>query len=336
MTGYLRFFLAFLVLISHMGIGFHGLNPGVIAVVVFYILAGYVVSHLLRDIIPAAKGQYLKFCKDRFLRIFPLYFYVAFLTALFLFFTSFGAPHVSCIKVINNLLIIPLNYYMYFDSTILSDPEWCLIPQAWSLGAELQAYMLLPLTIVFKRVRMGFVLISFCIYMLANLSFVQPDYFGYRLIPGIFFMFAVGSTLQQINSVKSGKVDRCDTWMPITLWTAILISGIYFYVTQSFSPAYTKETLLGLLIGIPVVFFVTKSSIKLPLNRLLGSLSYGVFLSHFLAIWIVEYFFSVSRNSVWHIFMIASISTCIAYIGVVVIEKKVDAFRLRNGKKLST
>lgn len=52
MFGYLRFTLAFLVLLSHVGVTFYTLNPGVIAVVIFYILAGYVVSHLYKDIFP--------------------------------------------------------------------------------------------------------------------------------------------------------------------------------------------------------------------------------------------------------------------------------------------
>ena len=49
MFGYIRFALAFLVMLSHIGVRVYGLNPGVMAVVIFYILAGYVVSHLFND-----------------------------------------------------------------------------------------------------------------------------------------------------------------------------------------------------------------------------------------------------------------------------------------------
>lgn len=49
MTGYIRFFLAFLVLISHLGIRFKGMNEGVFAVVIFYILAGHVVTKLFLE-----------------------------------------------------------------------------------------------------------------------------------------------------------------------------------------------------------------------------------------------------------------------------------------------
>lgn len=75
MTGYIRFFLAFLVLISHLGIRFKGMNEGVFAVVIFYILAGHVVTKLFlekiksNDIIKRLKIFYI----ERFLRIFPRY-----------------------------------------------------------------------------------------------------------------------------------------------------------------------------------------------------------------------------------------------------------------------
>ena len=42
MFGYIRFILAYFVLLSHVGIGLAGKNIGVFAVVIFYILAGLV------------------------------------------------------------------------------------------------------------------------------------------------------------------------------------------------------------------------------------------------------------------------------------------------------
>jgi peptidoglycan/LPS O-acetylase OafA/YrhL len=47
MFGYLRFFLATMVLFSHFEYDILGLHLGVIAVVLFYMLAGYVVTDLM-------------------------------------------------------------------------------------------------------------------------------------------------------------------------------------------------------------------------------------------------------------------------------------------------
>ena len=45
MFGYIRFILAYFVLLSHVGIGLAGKNIGVFAVVNFYILSGLVTSN---------------------------------------------------------------------------------------------------------------------------------------------------------------------------------------------------------------------------------------------------------------------------------------------------
>ena len=76
MFGYLRFILAYAVMLSHIGVRVHGLNPGVMAVVVFYLLAGYVVSFLYRELFASRQERLRYFYMDRIKRIFPLYLYV--------------------------------------------------------------------------------------------------------------------------------------------------------------------------------------------------------------------------------------------------------------------
>mgnify|MGYP003343567634 FL=1 len=47
--GYLRLILALLVLLSHAGWRVAGLNPGVTAVIGFYLISGYVMAGLVRS-----------------------------------------------------------------------------------------------------------------------------------------------------------------------------------------------------------------------------------------------------------------------------------------------
>ena len=334
MFGYLRFILAFLVLISHVDIRFYGLNPGVIAVVIFYMLAGHVVSHLWEDIIPNApnnqnnKGRLYKFYKDRALRILPLYSYVALLTILFLFITGYADPRFSIIRLISNFLIIPLNYFMWLDNAILTAVHdgW-LIPPAWSLGAELQAYIFLPLCLKNKNLKILLTAASFGIYMLANFSVINPDYFGYRLIFGVFFIFVAGSSIQINQTGNSGSGFNFNRYYPWFLWLFIIFLGIFFLRQNLFSPAYTKETFIGIIAGIPLIYFPAKKKINLPWNRLLGSLSYGVFLSHFLLIWCLDYTSFINKNATLYIPAITIGSIIVAYSGIQIIEKRIDAIR---------
>jgi peptidoglycan/LPS O-acetylase OafA/YrhL len=325
MFGYLRFFLAFLVLISHVNIRFYGMNPGVIAVVIFYLLAGYVVSHLWADVIPEGPGRLYRFYRDRALRIWPLYGYVVLLTLVFLGVTRYGAPEFSFLKLLGNALIVPVNYYMMVDTTILKSPSWCLIPPAWSLGAELQAYLIFPLVLTNKRLKLLLTAASLMVYLLANFSVLHPDYFGYRLIFGVFFIFVTGSSIRQAGTSRSLDFDRIYPW---ALWLAVAVLGGGVASNMLVGQVYTRETLLGIFMGIPLVAFLGKFRKNLPGNRMLGGLSYGVFLSHFLVIWALDHTGLVRPDHpLVYIPVLTLGSVLLAFVGVYFLEKQVDRIR---------
>lgn len=314
MFGYLRILLAFLVLISHLGITFYGLNPGVIAVVIFYILAGYVVSYLYNTIFSQQQHPLRAFYLDRIKRIYPLYLYIFTISLIFILSTFYGQPEFSVLNILYNLSIIPLNYYMILDSTILTTPDWCLIPPAWSLGTELQAYLLLPWVLGQQTLKNTLFLISFAIYLLANTALINADYFGYRLLPGVFFIFLLGTAIQNKQTI--------DKKIILAIWCIILLLIPIFIYYQAFSPTYTKETFMGLLIGIPLVYLVSKQTITLPFNNFMGKLSYAVFLSHFLAIWLLDYYEISSIIELIRVIEVI-ILTLLLSITAVFIEKQV-------------
>jgi len=322
--GYIRLLLATIVLFSHVDVRIYNLNPGVIAVVMFYMLAGVVVTHLWHHVIADGPGKLGRFYWDRLRRITPLYFYAALLVLLFLLATGYGDPRYTPLVLLNNLLIIPLNYYMYVDSTIMSAPAWNLIPQAWSLGAELQAYLVLPLALLYPRIRLVLFGLSFAVYIAANLTYIDADYYGYRLLPGVLFIFLIGSYMKE-SQAGSQKVT-----LPLMLFVALGMVYLLFEWASLFPQAYMKETLIGMLIGIPLITAAYLSPIKLPFNRFMGSLSYGVFLTHFLVIWLLD-FYSVTPASsplYWALLLLGT--AIISVIGVFLVEKPLIRRRQRN------
>ena len=74
MLGTLRLVLALMVVLSHAGVRVAGLNPGVIAVIGFYLISGYVMAGLIRRHYrqPAQAGA---FYLDRAVRLLPQYFF---------------------------------------------------------------------------------------------------------------------------------------------------------------------------------------------------------------------------------------------------------------------
>ena len=315
MLGYVRLLLATAVLFSHVDVRVYGLNPGVTAVVIFYMLAGVVVTHLWHEVIAAGPGKLRRFYQDRLLRIAPFYLYAALLTFVFLWCTDYGDPRYAPAAVLYNVFIIPLNYYMYIDSTIMSAPAWNLIPQAWSLGAELQAYLILPFALIYPRLRIVLFGLSFIVYIAANLTYLNADHYGYRLLPGVFFIFLIGSYLKE----SQGGAFKVAT--PLILFAAMALVYALFQWQSMFPAAYMQETLIGIMIGIPLITYAYLSSKEWPGNRLMGSLSYGVFLTHFLVIWMLDYLDIVPKSTGLYWALLLVITFVISIAGVFLVEK---------------
>jgi len=78
----------------------------------------------------------------------------------------------------------------------------------------------------------------------------------------------------------------------------VIISLLWIFSTGHLVVAdHTKETFFNPLLGIPWFFFGSWTRLKLPYNALAGSLSYGLFLAHFLVIWILDYLGTSSVTS---------------------------------------
>ncbi|NKB64899.1 MAG: hypothetical protein GKR95_23220 [Gammaproteobacteria bacterium] len=235
--------------------------------------------------------------------------------------------------MLGNFLIVPLNYYMYLDNSVLQEPKWWLLPPAWSLGLELQAYLILPFAVYYKRLKIFIGLLSFLVFFTANIGFMDTDRYGYRLIPGTLFIFILGLSTYRNTSKGGVEADVFDKYFPplayITLVLMLTVLGIY----NSLHVNYTVETCLGILIGLPIITYLSRRPINLPMNRLLGDLSYGLFLSHFLAMWIIDEFDlvekSTSGRSYGYIIATFTISLGLSVVSVFFVERFITKYRYR-------
>lgn len=289
--GTLRFILACVVLLSHLGIRIGGLNPGVVAVVIFYCLAGHVVASLWLQWQEQA-NPIMQFYRDRFWRIMPQYL-IALIWAIVLWRNQVDSSFLSrppgTWDWLANLLIIPLNYYMY-----TGQDHFTLIPPAWSLGAEIQFYLLAPLLLAQPLTRITLSLaISLIVFVLAKLQILDTEIYGYRLLPGVLFIFLIG-VLQQITinlpilttSLKKQKINI----LLITIWLANALYLLWSFLFQQ-NQFYNQEVGIGLLLAQPLLIMLCKINKKTQLHRIdrsLGQLSYGIFLYHFPVMWMLN------------------------------------------------
>jgi len=281
MLGTYRLALALLVALSHVGVSIAGLNPGVVAVVGFYLVSGYVMTGLLRAHYRQSGGVGA-FYLDRFLRLFPHYLSVAAITCAWFVLTGAHTEYLRIRPTIGNLvenaLVVPLNFYMFNHSD-----EFTLIPPAWSLGAEIQFYLVIPLLLLpgDRRLRLTAFGVSVGVYLFAASGIISSDFYGYRLLPGVLFMFLLGSFLYDMHQLGERRANQVPIFVIVA--TAGIASSLHF--AGKLALPYNRETMIGLVLGV-VALHLLGHLRRRSIDDAIGNLSYGVFLNHFLVMWV--------------------------------------------------
>lgn len=271
--GCLRLLLSFMVLASHLAIYAGDINPGVAAVCVFFLISGYVMTALIEKHYFQPE-KYGRFVLDRAMRLYPQFLAYVALTGLLMVVVHVETPFLTGLSVgmvLLNLAIIPLGYSSLFPA--LSNA--LIIPPAATLGLEFTFYLLFPL-FLYSRTRTPAILLSFGVFLFAYSGIIDPDIYGYRLLPGTLFIFLLGSALRRHNQQ--------------ILITAAAIYGIciILLLTASFNSTFrigfNRDVLWGIVLGAPLVWALARAK-ENRFDVLAGNLSYGVFLNHFLLIW---------------------------------------------------
>ncbi len=279
MLGSLRLLLALSVAASHANLRLGGLNPGVVAVIGFYLISGYVMAGLIRRNY-SQPSQASVFYLDRAIRLLPQYLFYAGLTLAWHLYTQTTTPFLSRSpspgNLLNNLFIAPLNYYMFNGSD-----QYTLIPPAWSLGAEVQFYLLAPFLLIWPKRLLLAGLLSLGVYLTALSGFINSDWYGYRLLPGVLMFFLLGAGLQHLHQQR--QPTRALTLTVGVSALAVLALGL-LQLNGTLRQPYNFETLLGLILGLALLHTLATRS-RNRWDDLAGDISYGVFLNHFLIMW---------------------------------------------------
>ncbi len=316
--GTLRFILALLVVAAHCELAHH-INLGVSAVITFFLLSGFVMTATIRRYYNSL-DRYGSFVLDRVNRIFPQYLFWLALTLCWLAFFPFEGQLLGVHSILENVLLLPLMFVVYDLKPIITGTVY--VSQAWSLSLEWYFYMLLPLALLLPGMRWWMFGGSFVVFALAGFNVIDSYNYGYHLLPGVFFVFLIGSFLFE---EREGTVPPQKTLLAFAL---IVVVGILVNTLMTMNHAWTPEVMVGLLGGIPLVFFLSKFSSH-RLDDTLGQLSYGVFLSHNLVLaFIYKTHFLHSR---WAIFCWAALgSSVLGYLSYCLVERPFFQMRRRR------
>lgn len=318
-----------LVASSHFENQWRPVNLGVASVIAFYFISGYLMNQSFVKFKSASNSPIMHFYIDRLLRIYPCFFLIFFAT--FFWFKYVGIMELNR-SVILQLLIIPSNY-----TNILNIPGSQLFPPLFSLGAEMQFYLALPLFLALnKKIQISILIIFFCAQMFFLAlpytfhSVPVSDLFGYRCFFFSFAAFLLGSITYdsmsgcRISGVAGlGIIGAC--FMLFFFAFPDKVSYSVDGVVKSFSPIRNPEAmnvLIGYMFFVPIAALIMTHKISnnhlARLNRFLGRLSYPVFLAHFLAIFMVGHIFGKGDINHWYFAqcMLVSIAIAICLAGI--------------------
>lgn len=310
--GSYRLLLAIGVLLSHAGVNIGGRDQGVPAVISFLLLSGYVMTALLDKHYPAKSGI-AAFYADRLMRLLPQYvFYIAATIVLILIAhpKSMFLEHVTPACVTWNLTLLPLNTQYLLNCR--------LIPQAWSLGMETQFYLVFPVLLA-VRARGLAIAASGVVFLLAYKGVLDTNLYGYRLLPGTLFIFLLGSLLRRPSRYSHHAL------CAIYLGAAALFGLLY--IQRSFDVIWNHEVLLGILVGVPMVAILSRMRLG-SVDALLGNMSYGVFLNHYLVIWSLQSL-GIEVKAIWQFALLLVASLALAWISYQIIERPAIDLRHR-------
>lgn len=318
--GAFRLLLAVLVAVSHMGKTFAGLNPGVVAVISFLIISGFVMTSLIeRNYKTTASVG--RFYLDRALRLYPqflLYFLASCAVIDWLLPGTPQAAELTIENILTSLTMLPLGFYMFGVGS-----SW-ILPAGWSLGLELCFYLVFPFLLIFKLRGVAFVL-SVGVFLVACFGYINTDVYGYRLLPGVLFIFLCGSYLYRPQA-KGLLVAGLTTVAASVLFVAIMTGVIARH-------PFNAEVTLGIALGIPAVLVLTRFKYH-RVDELLGNISYGVFLNHFVVMYLLRGFWPVAYDAQM-VTVVLVLAFGLSGVSYYFVEKPILALRhkLRAGLK---
>ena len=309
MIGYLRLILACGVMFHHI-LGKPLINFGPFCVFIFYILAGSVSTKLLSLYSPK---EYLK---DRFLRIYPMFFVYMSLAFAFFYFSGFLEFETNFLKTLLHFTLVSINYFEMIDIRVINDKFGVLLGPTFSLALEVQIYLIFAFLVALKKEKFMRILaiISFIIFIISNLVLIDNEMiynWDYRYFWGVFFVFYIGKL------IREKKLKELRIW-----WLALLVvvvANIYL------CDAYAFELPFAVLVGIPLVYKLSQLKFKAKFNGLCGALSYHIFLNHSLIMYISVWCFG-NKNAIFIIIF----SFLFGLLAYKFIEKPIERIRFKS------
>ena len=302
--GTVRTLLAIIVVLAHcygrVGVG------GSLAVQIFYMISGFLISFVLVE--AGTYDSIIKFYKNRFLRLFPVYWAVALCTLLLECVGYFLSDRTSFFQTyaaldwdgrialgLSNVFLLGQDWIMFsgvrdgvfqfvtdYRDTEVNVWSGLLVPQAWTLGLELCFYLIAPFVLPKRKWIFTAIAFSFAVRIyLIWVGLDSQDPWTYRFFPKELAIFLFGALSHQILRPYYADVFG-KHFAVISAWGAggfllycILFEMLPFPVIQSYLIVIVAFALMPMLFEFQNNF---------TWDRKLGEYSYPIYISHWMVI----------------------------------------------------
>ncbi|MBD9392868.1 acyltransferase [Acidovorax sp. ACV01] len=286
MLGSLRFLLALFVVIAHLtgGMPFFS-HWGGFAVFGFYMISGYLITLILNE---TYHFRLSAFALNRFLRLFPIYYIVAIVTAFIIAFSNNASEfhpawklQTRWIDILGNSLIIPFEFY---------NSSFRLVPPTWSVAVELINYFIL--WAIGARSRALAILLFLVAFTYHLASFLSGAGWGQRYSPfyAALLPFSVGAIIyffqNSIIVLRRQQIIYLSRFS-CTIWLGnLVLCGFMGGLNSRFFELFSYINLCSLAIFLCTNIRPPSSDAPISLwDKRLGDLAYPVFLTH----WVVGF-----------------------------------------------
>lgn len=303
--GSIRLLLAIAVTLGHIPIYwqqpvYSGCLFAYYIVQIFFVISGFYMALVLTEKYKPTHNGIKEFYFNRYMRLAPAFWLVGIVTLLLTILypqvfplgeviqfglnIDFTAQNICKLLVLisSNILLFGQDIPAFFGFAGKAGQDYLIIPQGWTLGAEIIFYLLSPYLI---KLRTN-ILIVLCVASFA-LRFVfyayelpfwpwQQRFFGCEIM---FFLFGILSYRLYINfNIQDVKFGKLISLFLTSCFVPLIMGGDYIFPNLIYLTA-SKSLLIGLftLFTLPFMFSLTRYS---RLDRLLGELSYPVYLWH--------------------------------------------------------
>ncbi|HCS64591.1 MAG TPA: hypothetical protein DIW64_11230 [Cellvibrio sp.] len=284
----LRGLAVILVVLYHLDIKFF--QSGFIGVDIFFVLSGYLIGSIY-----ARHQNSLDFYEKRFRRILPamLATLIVFLVASPFLFLPFEVRKVTD-SIVGSLLFVP-NLVFWRDNDYFSNLSFSPLLHYWSLGVELQYYVIFPLLFFMGKKFKAFfpvlaiISLGFCIF-LTDLSSKSAFFF----LPTRLWEFFLGYFAYQIRDVSfisKFKRTKASSYFSILILLLLIIITTLPIPSDKFPGVYAIAPVvmcfIYIAVGIESERFLNFSLVKVI--RWFAKVSFSIYLIHYPVIFIFKY-----------------------------------------------